>query len=92
MTMSVIVIGMSNESLGVPFFGLDMDTADVKGFDEGYVDTYTGIHRRLVRAGYLIPKPSGVKIYYTFMDNPVFSLDSNTDLLKGFDEGYIASF
>jgi hypothetical protein len=26
------------------------------------------------------------------MDNPVFSLDSNTDLLKGFDEGYIASF
>lgn len=92
MTISVIIVGMSNDSLGVPIFGLDTETATIKGLDEGYMDTYQGIHRNLVRNGYLVPNPAGVKIFYSFMENPVFALDSDTGLLQGLDVGYIASF
>lgn len=92
MTMTVLVVGMSNETTGVPFFGLDEEDATVKGFDEGYCDTFVGLTRKLVLEGYFVPKPAGVKTTYLFMNNPVFGFDVENSLIKGLDEGYIAAF
>lgn len=48
------------------------------------------LSKDLIANGYIIPKPAGVKYDYgfTLVENPIYAQDSNTDYLKGFDEGY----
>jgi len=47
-----------------------------------------GIQQDLVKGGYIIPKPQGVKINYAFPRNSVFSYGFNNELFKGYGEGY----
>ncbi len=37
--------------------------------------------------GYIIPKPSGVRVNYTILERPLFGYDSNTSFVKGWDYG-----
>lgn len=38
--------------------------------------------------GYIIPKPAGVRMTFTIMDNPLFGWDTESGFVKGWDEGY----
>ena len=46
-----------------------------------------GIQQDLVSNGYFIPKPSGVRITYTFTSVPLFAYDYDTTYFKGYDAG-----
>jgi hypothetical protein len=48
----------------------------------------SGIQQDLVANGYIVPKPQGVFINYAFSQYPVFAYDLDTDVFKGYDEGY----
>lgn len=37
--------------------------------------------------GYIVPKPSGVRVTWTIQDNPLFGWDANTNFIKGWDSG-----
>lgn len=37
--------------------------------------------------GYIVPKPSGVKVTWTIEDRPLFGWDADTDFIKGWDSG-----
>lgn len=67
-----------------PIFIIDGQnmTAQVAIF--GFSDT---LYQELVTHEYIIPRPSGVKYFYGFIDDVTFSFDLNTDLLKGWDLG-----
>lgn len=41
----------------------------------------------LLLNGYILPKPSGVRVNYTIQDKPLFGWDSDTGFIKGWDEG-----
>lgn len=41
----------------------------------------------LLMNGYLLPKPSGVRLVYTVVDSALFGWDTNTAFIKGWDEG-----
>ena len=41
----------------------------------------------LLMNGYLLPKPSGVRLVYTVIDSALFGWDTNTAFIKGWDEG-----
>ncbi len=43
---------------------------------------------KMLFAGMLIPRPAGVQYYYTFGEGAIFSFDLDTDIFKGYDEGY----
>lgn len=88
MTMSVLVIGMPNDTTGAVLFSYDLNTATEKGYDQSWWEPVTGVLRSLVTNNYFIPKPSGVSLSISFMDDPAFCYDADTDLLKGYDEGY----
>jgi len=47
-----------------------------------------GIQQDLVANGYIVPKPQGVLLNYAFPANPVFAYDIESDVFKGYDEGY----
>lgn len=47
-----------------------------------------GIQQDLVAHGYIVPKPQGVLLNYAFPANPVFAYDIDSDVFKGYDEGY----
>lgn len=51
-----------------------------------------GILQDLVRNGYIVPKPAGVRINYAFPTDAVFSYDFNTPYLKGYNEGSWVEF
>lgn len=41
----------------------------------------------LLQLGYILPKPSGVRVNYEIQDKPLFGWDTNTSFIKGWDEG-----
>ena len=47
----------------------------------------SALETALLMNGFLLPKPSGVRINYTILDEPIFGWDSNTAAVKGWDEG-----
>lgn len=92
MTMNVLVIGMPNNLVGTVEFGYDTETSTIKGYDEGYWDPIVGVLRGMVTHGYFTPKPAGVSVTYSFMNNPAYAYDQNSALLQGYDMGYWAAF
>lgn len=48
----------------------------------------TTLQQELVINGYIIPKPMGVSINYSFSNAPIFSYDLYNDAFKGYDEGH----
>jgi hypothetical protein len=92
MTMSVLVVGMPNNLDGSAEYAYDSDTDSLKGYDLGYWEPLSSLLRGLVTHGYFVPKPAGVRVEYSFMDDPAFSYDLNTDLMKGYDDGTWVSF
>ena len=36
--------------------------------------------------GYILPKPSGVRVDYSIVDSSLFGWDSDTQLIKGWDK------
>lgn len=49
--------------------------------------TFTLTMRDLVRNGYMIPKPAGVRVNYYFGDIPFFGFDLSNQFIAGFDTG-----
>lgn len=47
----------------------------------------SSIQQDLVNNGYIIPKPSTVRLSVTFSTEPVFGYDMETDFIQGYDEG-----
>ena len=45
------------------------------------------LEKELISNGYIIPKPAGVAISYTFPDNIIFGYDENNTLMQGYDTG-----
>lgn len=43
--------------------------------------------KELIEHGYLFPKPAGVQYNYTVSNQPLFGWDTDTELVKGWDEG-----
>lgn len=41
----------------------------------------------LLQEGYILPKPSGVRVNYEIQDKPLFGWDTNSTFIKGWDEG-----
>lgn len=52
----------------------------------------TQMERDLTTNGYIIPKPQGVSMIFSYSDNPFFAYGVDTNELKGFGEGYWAQF
>lgn len=49
----------------------------------------TSIQQELISNGYIVPRPMGVNIVYSFSTNPVFTYDLNDDTaFGGYDTGY----
>ena len=46
------------------------------------------LSKDLITHGYIVPKPIGVRYEYGFTEKPIYSQDLDTEMLKGFDEGY----
>lgn len=92
MTMSVLVIGVPNDTSGVTSFAWDTETATERGWDEGYWGPFTNALRQLIENGYFTPRPAGVEAEYSFMEDAAFAWDIETDIFKGWDEGTWASF
>lgn len=90
MSMTVLVIGMSNDLSGSITLALDLNNDTYGGLDRGYFTGFSSFLRQLVTNGYFFPKPAGVLISYLFPDHPVLAFDSDTDNLKGLDLGYFA--
>ena len=40
----------------------------------------------LIMNGYILPKPSGVRVDYNIMDSSLFGWDSDTAFIKGWDK------
>lgn len=97
MSMSVAVVGMPNDLTGTLSFGYDSageadgDTT-LWGYDIGYWEPFNSLLRDLVLNNYFVPKPAGVSVSYTFIDDIAFGYDIDTDLMKGYDEGYWIDF
>ena len=41
----------------------------------------------LIMNGYILPKPSGVRVNYEIQDKPLFGWNTDTSFIKGWDEG-----
>lgn len=41
----------------------------------------------LLQLGYILPKPSGVRVKYEIQDKPLFGWDTDSTFIKGWDEG-----
>lgn len=41
----------------------------------------------LLQLGYILPKPSGVRVKYEIQDKPLFGWDTDSAFIKGWDEG-----
>lgn len=91
MSMDVLVVGMPDTPVGAIYFGYDSDTVDIQGYDLGYWEGFTSVLRGLVTNGYFTPKPAGVQVNYSFLEDPGFAYDQDTSLLKGYDTGYWVS-
>jgi hypothetical protein len=46
------------------------------------------LYKELVENGYIIPKPQGVGINYTFINHIIFGYDYNSETVSGYDRGY----
>jgi len=47
----------------------------------------SSLQKDLVANGYIIPKPQGVKVNYSYLTTPLFAFGINNSNLKGFNEG-----
>lgn len=67
-----------------PIFIIDGQnmTAQVAIF--GFSNT---LYQELITHEYIIPRPSGVKYFYGFVEDVTFAFDLNTEYLKGWDLG-----
>lgn len=94
MSMTVLIIGMPETLEDTISFALGDLTGHPEwgGLGTGYWAGFQNFIRSLVLHGYFSPKPSGVQVNYSFQDQPVFALGMNSDYLKGFGQGYWASF
>ena len=53
------------------------------------IGTPTTLQQQLINNGYIIPKPMGVSMSYSFTINPIFSYDVNDGVTYGgYDTGY----
>lgn len=50
--------------------------------------TYSDVVGELIVNGFIIPKPSGVKVNYSQITGYVFGYDEETDTIRGYNEGY----
>ena len=41
----------------------------------------------LLQLGYILPKPSGVRVNYEIQDKPLFGWDTDTPFITGWDKG-----
>ena len=41
----------------------------------------------LLKEGFILPKPSGVRVNYEVIETPYFGWDKDTDFIKGWDQG-----
>ena len=41
----------------------------------------------LLLRGYLLPKPSGVRLNYIVVDSPLFGWDTESNFIRGWDDG-----
>ena len=51
---------------------------------------FSSIIQDLISNGYIVPRPQGVLINYTFATLPVLGFDQNNDYVAGFDLGHFA--
>lgn len=49
--------------------------------------TFSGTDLELLKLGYILPKPSGVRVNYEIFDRVLFGFDSDADYIKGWDDG-----
>lgn len=49
--------------------------------------TFSQTNLALLQLGYILPKPSGVKVNYEIQDKPLFGWDTDSTFIKGWDEG-----
>lgn len=49
--------------------------------------TFSAQDLALLQLGYILPKPSGVRVNYEVQDKPLFGWDVDTQFIKGWDEG-----
>lgn len=47
----------------------------------------TDVETQLILEGYIIPKPSGVRVTYEVLDSPLFGWDSDAGFVRGWDQG-----
>lgn len=92
MSMTVLIIGMPNDTEDAIFFGYDTNTATIKGYDQSYWEGFDGVLRGMVKNHYFLPKPAGVKVNYAFTDTAAFAYDFESDYLKGYDAGSWITF
>lgn len=96
MSMSVLVIGVSNDLEGTFAFAYDyLETEGapaLTGYDLGYWFPFESILRILISNNFFTPKPAGVSVNYEFSDQIGFAYDQDTDFLKGYNEGYWIEF
>jgi len=88
MSMNAIIFGMPISIAGQKIFALGPETDTLKGLGEGYWGGFRkGILAEIVRAGYFVPKPAGVRINYSFVSTPVFGLGPESEFIKGLGTG-----
>jgi hypothetical protein len=45
------------------------------------------LQKEIIEHGYVVPKPAGVSINYSFSNNVIFAYDNKTSTLDGYDAG-----
>lgn len=49
--------------------------------------TFSKTDLALLQLGYILPKPSGVRVNYEIQDKPLFGWNTDTTFIKGWDQG-----
>ena len=52
----------------------------------------TQMEKDLTTNGYIIPRPEGVSMTFSYSTNPFFAYDTENADFKGYDEGYWAQY
>jgi hypothetical protein len=92
MSMSIMVVGMVNDTTGSIVFGLGPESSTLGGLGHGYWSGFIGRLRDMVKHGYFTPKPAGVAVNYSFLETSVFALGIESTYLKGLGQGNFVAF
>lgn len=57
------------------------------GFYAKVIGSINANMKLLIQNGYIVPKPAGVRVQYTFATTTAFGYGMYNDLVKGYDEG-----